>query len=103
VNPVKRSYVQAVFQRLGTTAHLLRVDRLLAEARATGGDPLTLAQLFGLSGATAIHYCLELGPADPGDHQRPSPPPAEPPQGAGVDPTAVGPACQAAPGQRQDG
>jgi hypothetical protein len=74
VNLVKRSYVQAVFQRLGTTAHLLRVDRLLAEARATGGDPLTLARLFGLSEATAIRYCAELGPFELGDHQRPRPP-----------------------------
>jgi hypothetical protein len=73
VRPVKRSYVQAVFQRLGTTAQRLRVDRLLAEARASGGDPLTLARLFGLSEPTAIRYCPELGPADLGDDQRPRP------------------------------
>jgi integrase len=62
LTPVKRSYVHAVFQRLGLTAHQLRVDRLLAEVHATGGDPLTLTRLFGLSDPTAIRYCLELGP-----------------------------------------
>jgi hypothetical protein len=60
LTPVKRSSVQAVFQRLGTTAHGLRVDRLLAEVHATGGDPLKLAKLFGISDPTAIRYCLEL-------------------------------------------
>jgi hypothetical protein len=49
-----------VFQRLGTTAHGLRVDRFLAGVHATGGDPLKLAKLFGISNPTAIRYCLEL-------------------------------------------
>jgi hypothetical protein len=62
LTPVRRSSVQAVFQRLGTTAHDLRVDRFMAEVHATGGDPLKLAQLFGISDPTAIRYCLELGP-----------------------------------------
>jgi hypothetical protein len=62
--PVTRNYVQEVFQRLGLTAEDLRVDRLLAEVQATGGDPLTLTRLFGLSDPTAIRYCLELGPLD---------------------------------------
>jgi hypothetical protein len=53
-----------VFQRLGLTAEAARVDRLLAEVHATGGDPLKLARLFGLSDPTAIRYCLELGPLD---------------------------------------
>jgi integrase len=61
---VKRSYVQAVCQRLGTTAQDLRVDRLLAEVHATGGDPFKLTQLFGLSDPIAIRYCAELGPLD---------------------------------------
>jgi site-specific recombinase XerC len=62
--PVTRGWVQEVFQRLGLTAEELRVDRLLAEVQATGGDPLTLTRLFGLSDTTAIRYCLELGPLD---------------------------------------
>jgi integrase len=58
--PVIRGYIQEVFGRLGVTAEDLRVDRLLAEAEASGGDPLTLALLFGLSDPTAIRYCAEL-------------------------------------------
>jgi hypothetical protein len=66
---VKRSYVQGVFQRLGTTAHDLRVDRLLAEVHAGGGDPLTLTGLFGISDPTAIRLPLphRTGPARAGD------------------------------------
>jgi integrase len=64
LTPVTRGYVQQVFQRLGVTAQDLRVDRLLAEVQATGGDPLTLTRLFGISDPTAIRYCLELDPLD---------------------------------------
>jgi hypothetical protein len=53
-----------VFQRLGVPAQDLRVDRLLAEVQATGGDPLKLTRLFGITDTTAIRYCLELGPLD---------------------------------------
>jgi hypothetical protein len=62
--PVTRNYVQEVFRNLGLTAGDLRVDRLLAEVQATGGDPLRLTRLFGISDTTAIRYCLELGPLD---------------------------------------
>jgi hypothetical protein len=64
LTPVTRGYVQAVFQQLGVTAEDLRVDRLLAEVHDSGGDPLTLAMLFGISDPTAVRYCLELGPLD---------------------------------------
>jgi hypothetical protein len=37
-------------------------QRLLDEAHATGGDPLLLTSLFGISDPTAIHYCAETGP-----------------------------------------
>jgi hypothetical protein len=50
--------------RAGTTAAGLRADRLLDEAQATGGDPLRLTHLFGISDPAAIGYCAELGPAD---------------------------------------
>jgi site-specific recombinase XerC len=66
--PVTRSWVQEVFQRLGVTAEELRVDRLLAEVQATGGDPLRLTRLFGIADTTAIRYCLELGPLDQAHH-----------------------------------
>jgi len=39
----------------------LRADRLLGEAYATGGDPLRLTSLFGISDPTAIRYCAETG------------------------------------------
>jgi hypothetical protein len=39
-------------------------EHLLAEVQATGGDPLMLTRLFGLSDPTAIRYCLQLGPLD---------------------------------------
>jgi hypothetical protein len=76
LTPVTRGHVQQVFQQLGLTAEDLRVDRLLAEVHASGGDPLTLARLFGLSDPTAIRYCLELDPLDqttwpPQPHPRP--------------------------------
>jgi integrase len=64
LTPVTRGYVQEVFGRLGVTAEDLRVDRLLAEVQDSGGDPLTLTLLFGISDPTAIRYCLELGPLD---------------------------------------
>jgi integrase len=64
VAPVARSFVHATCQRLGLTAQQLRVDRLLAEVHTTGGDPLKLTMLFGLSDPTAIRYCAERNPLD---------------------------------------
>jgi hypothetical protein len=65
LSPVTRGYVQEVFGRLGVTAEDLRVDRLLAEVHASGGDPLTLTLLFGISDPTAIRYCTDLELRDP--------------------------------------
>ena len=62
VKPVSRSYVQDTARRAGITAAGLRADRLLAEAHATGGDPLALTHLFGISDPTAIRYCAEHAP-----------------------------------------
>ena len=59
-------------RRLGITAQDLRADRLLAEAQASGGDPLQLTHLFGISDPTAIRYCAELGPLEPGTHPGPA-------------------------------
>jgi hypothetical protein len=61
VKPVSRGYVQETARRAGITAAGLRADRLLAEAHATGGDPLALTHLFGISDPTAIRYCAETG------------------------------------------
>ena len=49
---------------LGITAQDLRADRLLAEAQASGGDPLQLTHLFGISDPIAIRYCAEAGPLE---------------------------------------
>jgi integrase len=61
IKPVSRSYVQATVRQLGITAQNLRADRLLAEAQASGGDPLQLTHLFGVSDPIAIRYCAETG------------------------------------------
>jgi integrase len=65
LKPVARSYVQATVRRAGITAAELRADRLLDEARASGGDPLRLARLFGISDPTAIRYCAERDQVTP--------------------------------------
>jgi hypothetical protein len=62
LEPVGRSYVQAAVRRADITAAELRADWLLNEALASGGDPLQLTHLFGLSDPTAIRYCTETGP-----------------------------------------
>jgi hypothetical protein len=64
VKPVSRSHIQATVRRAGITAADLRADRLLGEAHASGGDPLQLTHLFGISDPTAIRYCAELSPLD---------------------------------------
>jgi hypothetical protein len=74
-SPVTRGWIQQVFRRLGLTASQLRTDRLLAEVHHSGGDPLTLTGLFGLSDTTAIRYCLELGPLDQASSDADPPPP----------------------------
>jgi hypothetical protein len=61
VTPVSRGQVQAAKCTAGITAADLRADRLLGEARATGGDPLQLTRLFGISDPTVIRYCAEFG------------------------------------------
>jgi integrase len=63
LQPVSRGYVQDTVRQAGITAADLRADRLLGEAHASGGDPLQLTHLFGISDPTAIRYCAETGPA----------------------------------------
>jgi integrase len=60
-SPVSRSYIQATVRKAGITAQDLRADRLLGQAQASGGDPLQLIHLFGISDPTAIRYCAEIG------------------------------------------
>jgi hypothetical protein len=52
---------------LTATLERLRIDCQLAEALATGFDPLHLAEVFGISEHTAVRYAVNarqlLGPA----------------------------------------
>ena len=86
LEPVNLGYIHAAVHGLGITAQDLRADRLHDEAQASGGDPLRLAHLFGISATAAIRYCAELtqittdaslpGPsAGPAVRRRPGPPP----------------------------
>ena len=65
VRPVSWSYVHQAMRQTGITADNLRADRLLGEAGASGGDPLKLTHLFGISDPTAIRYCAELDKITP--------------------------------------
>ncbi len=64
LRPVSRSYISEAARRAGITARELRADRFLGEAHASGGDPLKLTHLFGISDPTAIRYCAEIGGMD---------------------------------------
>ena len=60
LGPASTGYITKIFKPLPTTAAGLRADRLLDEARASGGDAIRLVRLFGLSPETAVRYCNEL-------------------------------------------
>ena len=64
LKPVNRGFIHAAVRQLGITAQDLRADRLHDEAQASGGDPLRLAHLFGLSDGAAIRYCAEISRID---------------------------------------
>jgi integrase len=64
--PVHRGYVQQAIRQAGITAQHLRAGRLHDEAHASGGDPLRLTHLFGISDPAAIRYCAEISPIDDG-------------------------------------
>jgi len=66
--PVSSRY----FRTLPVGVSRLRADRLLAQARDTSGDALTLVRLFGLSGDAAVRYCTELDRTQ-GDARSPRP------------------------------
>lgn len=60
--PVSASWLQARLHDLPATLRQLREDRILEEARATGGDPLHLAAMFGLTAKPALRYAQTLHP-----------------------------------------
>lgn len=66
LKPVNRGYIHAAVHGLEITAQNLRADRLLGQAQASGGDPLQLTHLFGISDPTAIRYCADAGGGGPG-------------------------------------
>jgi integrase len=53
--PVSHAWVLNL-RGLAGTIERLRIDRLLEEAIASAGDPLHLAEVFGISDTTAIRY-----------------------------------------------
>jgi hypothetical protein len=64
--PVSTAYLTSL-RGLTATLERLRIDCQLAEALATGFDPLHLAEVFGISEHTAIRYAVNArhltGPA----------------------------------------
>ena len=64
--PVSTAYLISL-RGLPATLERLRIDCQLAEAMATGFDPLHLAKVFGISEHTAIRYAINArqltGPA----------------------------------------
>ena len=67
--PVSTAYLTSL-RGLPATLERLRIDCQLAEAMATGFDPLRLAEVFGISEQTAIRYAVNArqlnGPARQG-------------------------------------
>ena len=55
--PVSTAYLTSL-RGLPATLERLRIDCQLAEAMATGFDPLHLAEVFGISEQTAIRYAI---------------------------------------------
>lgn len=66
--PVSQSWLSSQFRGVPATPRQLREDRILEEARATGGDPLHIASMFGMGGKAGLRYAgaVHTGLADPG-------------------------------------
>ena len=67
-------WFNSLFRGLLATAAQRREDRILDEARATGGDPLRVAAMFRLTARPAIRYAKtvwSLGPDLMSHLQRP--------------------------------
>ncbi|WP_370062301.1 hypothetical protein [Streptacidiphilus sp. MAP5-3] len=58
ISPVTSAWVN---KTLGMTAQSIREDRILDEARESGGDVRRLCALFGVSVGTALRYTATLG------------------------------------------
>jgi hypothetical protein len=71
--PVSASWLAGLFRGLPTTLRRLREDRILDETHATGGDPLHLTVMFGLSAKPALRYAQTVHPQLADAHQQPEP------------------------------
>jgi hypothetical protein len=60
-DPTHRDWIN---RRLGLAAQAIREDRILEEARASGGDVRRLCDLFGLSVSGAERYTTAIGHPD---------------------------------------
>lgn len=92
VGPVSHPWVDHELRGLPATLDRIRRDRHLEEALVRGPDPLHLAEVFGLSSKTAIHYARSArellaeppNPAAPGSPGTPAPtPPGTPERSSG--------------------
>jgi hypothetical protein len=61
-NPVSEYWLASRLRDLPATLRGLREDRILEEARASGGDPLHLAVMFGLTAKPALRYANTVLP-----------------------------------------
>lgn len=60
--PVSQFWLAGRLRGLPATLRQLREDRILDEALATGGDPLHLAVMFGLTAKPALRYAQTVHP-----------------------------------------
>ncbi len=61
-NPVSGYWLTSRIRGLHITRRQLREDRRLDEAHASGGDPLHLAAMFGLTAQIALRYSKTVLP-----------------------------------------
>ena len=54
--PASEYWLRSMFRGLPVTLRQLREDRILEEARATGGDPLHIATMFGMGAKAGLRY-----------------------------------------------
>jgi hypothetical protein len=85
LGPVSYPWINRILRGLPATLERLRIDRHLDEALATGGDPLQLAEVFGLGETAAVRYATAARqllstpieqPTDGSAHGHDQPPPA---------------------------
>ena|SRR5258705_11513719 len=68
--PVSHTWIRNL-RHLPATLERLRIDRQLDEAMVTGGDPLHLAEVFGISDTTAVRYAVNARKLLQGAHDAP--------------------------------